>query len=120
MGLTSAAYATDYCASKYALTGYMEALRQEVGDKVYISTIFPGLVESGMFEGVKHSWRYLTPPLETMRVVKEMMMILERKASQEVVIPVYGRFTPLLKMLPVEVSLENELNGYFFILNVWN
>lgn len=30
MGLTGAAYAVDYCASKFAVTGYMEALRQEL------------------------------------------------------------------------------------------
>lgn len=103
MGLTSAACASDYCASKYAVTGFMEALRQELGDKLYVSTIFPGLVQTGMFDGVKHSLEYLTPSLETIRVAKEMVALLERKSSQEVVIPVYGRLTPLLKMLPVEV-----------------
>ncbi|KAJ3359416.1 hypothetical protein HDU91_004940 [Kappamyces sp. JEL0680] len=30
MGLTGAAFATDYCASKFAVTGYMESLRQEL------------------------------------------------------------------------------------------
>jgi short-subunit dehydrogenase len=52
MGLTSASSAVDYCCSKYAVTGMMEALRQEVGNQVYVSVIFPGLVSSGMFDGL--------------------------------------------------------------------
>jgi NAD(P)-dependent dehydrogenase (short-subunit alcohol dehydrogenase family) len=44
-------FQTAYCASKFALAGFSEALRAEVmSDGIDVSTIFPGAVETEIFE----------------------------------------------------------------------
>jgi NAD(P)-dependent dehydrogenase (short-subunit alcohol dehydrogenase family) len=51
MGKRGVPYETAYCASKFALAGFSEALRSEVmSDKIDVSTIFPGAVETEIFE----------------------------------------------------------------------
>ncbi len=51
MGKRGMPFETAYCASKFALAGFSEALRAEVmADKIDVSTIFPGAVETEIFE----------------------------------------------------------------------
>lgn len=43
-----------YVASKFALTGFMEVMRQELyGTSVYISTVLPGRIDTPMIENIK-------------------------------------------------------------------
>jgi len=54
-----------YCASKYGLTGLMDSLAKEVGkDNITVTTIFPGLVDTGMAANVdfKHRKSELRSP----------------------------------------------------------
>ena len=100
MGLTGAAYAVDYSASKFAVTGYMESLRQELkGTGVYCSTIYPGLIDTGMFTGVKHQLDWLTPKLEPLQVSRAMLKLLSNNANQEMHMPFYSRLTPYLRYM---------------------
>ena len=47
-----------YCASKYGLTGLMDSLAKEVGkDNITVTTIFPGLVDTGMAASVDFKHR---------------------------------------------------------------
>ena len=51
MGKRGVPYETAYCASKFALAGFSQALRTEVmSDKIDVSTIFPGAVETEIFQ----------------------------------------------------------------------
>jgi NAD(P)-dependent dehydrogenase (short-subunit alcohol dehydrogenase family) len=51
LGKRGVPYETAYCASKFALAGFSEALRTEVmADKIDVTTIFPGAVETEIFE----------------------------------------------------------------------
>ena len=51
MGKRGIPFETAYCASKFALAGFSEALRGEVmADKIDVSTVFPGAVETEIFE----------------------------------------------------------------------
>src|SRR5262249_47082236 len=51
MGKRGVPYETAYCASKFALAGFSEALRTEVMyDKIDVSTFFPGAVETEIFQ----------------------------------------------------------------------
>lgn len=56
-GKTGLAGAVDYCSSKFAAVGLMEALRQELSSKgstgIQLTTVCPSLITTGMFEGVK-------------------------------------------------------------------
>jgi short-subunit dehydrogenase len=105
MGLTGTAGLSDYNATKFAVNGLMESLRQELSNtNVCVSCIFPGLVKTGMFTGVKHSYEWFTPELEVEHVSGAMLDCLEGMQSREVVMPVYGTLLPLLKMFPIELS----------------
>jgi NAD(P)-dependent dehydrogenase (short-subunit alcohol dehydrogenase family) len=51
MGKRGVPFETAYCASKFALAGFSESLRTEVmADKIDVSTIFPGAVETEIFK----------------------------------------------------------------------
>lgn len=51
LGKRGMPFETAYCASKFALAGFSEALRTEVmSDRIDVSTIFPGAVETEIFE----------------------------------------------------------------------
>jgi NAD(P)-dependent dehydrogenase (short-subunit alcohol dehydrogenase family) len=51
MGKRGMPYETAYCASKFAMAGFSEALRTEVmAQGIDVSTIFPGAVESEIWE----------------------------------------------------------------------
>ena len=51
MGKRGMPFETAYCSSKFALAGFSEALRTEVmADKIDVSTVFPGAVETEIFQ----------------------------------------------------------------------
>ncbi|MEW6131137.1 MAG: SDR family oxidoreductase [Acidobacteriota bacterium] len=51
LGKRGVPYETAYCASKFALAGFSESLRTEVmADKIDVTTIFPGAIETEIFE----------------------------------------------------------------------
>ncbi len=51
MGKRGAPFETAYCASKFALAGFSEALRTELlAEGIDVSTVFPGAVETEFFE----------------------------------------------------------------------
>jgi len=56
-GCTGLPGAVDYCSSKFAAVGLMEALRQELASQgktgIQFTTVCPSLITTGMFEGVK-------------------------------------------------------------------
>ena len=43
-------YRSGYCASKFAVTGFFESLRMELGDKIDITIICPITVETSFRE----------------------------------------------------------------------
>ena len=57
-GLAGTASMTDYCASKFAAVGFMDALRVEMkhlGHNIKCTTVCPSYIDTGMFKGVKCS-----------------------------------------------------------------
>ena len=57
LGKRGVPFESAYCASKFALSGFSEALRTEVMvDKIDVTTIFPGAIETEIFEtSVNHT-----------------------------------------------------------------
>lgn len=48
---------TAYCASKYGLRGFGDALREELGEKgLRVSTVYPGATDTSIFDGVQGDW----------------------------------------------------------------
>ncbi|KAI8850307.1 hypothetical protein BC829DRAFT_369011 [Chytridium lagenaria] len=105
MGMSGARSMVDYCASKFGLVGFNESLRQEVHNtNIQVSAIFPGLINTGMFDGVVFKFPWLTPPLETSQVVNAIMDVLIKNRSTEYKIPFFVELSPLLRALPIEIT----------------
>lgn len=48
---------TAYCASKYGLRGFSDALREDFRERrIRVSTVYPGATDTGIFDGVPGSW----------------------------------------------------------------
>ena len=52
-GLTSRADAGLYCASKFALTAYTDALREEETGRIRVASVHPGRVDTEMQERIQ-------------------------------------------------------------------
>jgi short-subunit dehydrogenase len=55
LGLLGMSGVGDYCSSKFASTGLMEALQWEIKDykDIHITSVHPYLVDNQMFKGLK-------------------------------------------------------------------
>lgn len=110
-GLVALPTYTVYCASKFALRGFSQALRREVGIwGIKVSTIFPGgvLSEFGQKSGVKRRQTGIsTPKFLRMNVddVARAVLRVARRPKQIVVIPWLMRYSVWLNNLaPVMVD----------------
>ena len=77
-GLVGAPRLVDYCASKHAAVGFMEALRVELkrlGSSVCTTIICPGIINTGMFDGATSSFP-LARVLDPVRTCREALLML--------------------------------------------
>lgn len=66
---------SDYSASKFALNGFVEALRQELNTdlpNIALTTFYPYYINTGLFEGFKPKLGMILPTLEASYVVDVM------------------------------------------------
>lgn len=109
-GKTGLAGAVDYCSSKFAAVGLMEALRQELSSigstGIQLTTVCPSLITTGMFEGVKFRFPHLlgfgvlTPEYAASKVVDAI------ENNQTILIMPRGAYfsTALQHILPVDAT----------------
>ncbi|ORY01391.1 NAD(P)-binding protein [Basidiobolus meristosporus CBS 931.73] len=126
LGLVGAAQAADYSASKAGIIALHDSLREELAsrypnvDNVHCSILIPGLINTGMFAGVTHPLKFLLSTLEPSEVVQEIEAILESNVGNELKIPFYVNFTPLLRMAPNLVkNLAHKITGSNVALKKW-
>lgn len=107
MGKRGMPFETAYCASKFALAGFSEALRTEImTDKIDVSTIFPGAVETEIFETSANQTGFDIPGNIPKFPAREMARIIAQTArfpQPEVVMALdaaainfFNRFAPAL------------------------
>mgnify|MGYP000057619743 CR=1 FL=1 len=64
---------SDYSASKFALTGFVDALRQEInGGPIALTNFYPYYINTGLFEGFKPKLGLIIPTLDAAYVVETM------------------------------------------------
>jgi len=81
LGKRGVPFETAYCASKFALAGFSEALRTEVmADRVDVSTIFPGAVETEIFETAANQTGLEMPAYVPKFPAREMARLIVRDA----------------------------------------
>jgi len=74
-------FETAYCASKFALAGFSESLRAEVmSDGIDVSTIFPGAVETEIFESASNQTGMEVPGIVPKSPASAMARILVQTA----------------------------------------
>ncbi|KAI9346903.1 hypothetical protein BDR26DRAFT_799848 [Obelidium mucronatum] len=105
LALSGSMGVAEYCASKFGLSGFTEAMIQETKHtNVKVSAIYPGLISTALFTGVRYRFN-LFPTLSPERVASEMIAILGRGKSVEVVIPLIANLGRAMKLVPV--GLQN-------------
>lgn len=73
-GLQAFEGCTSYCATKYGLRGFSDALRLDLGEQgIRVSTVYPGATDTTIFDGVPGDWDPATmnTPEEVAEVVWE-------------------------------------------------
>jgi short-subunit dehydrogenase len=88
---------------------------------VKLTLVCPGLIQTGMFQGVSMTMKHVTPPLETEEVSDAMISSLEKGISEDVKLPTYAYFIGLVaRGFPIEVAdwlreflnANNEMKGF--------
>jgi NAD(P)-dependent dehydrogenase (short-subunit alcohol dehydrogenase family) len=81
LGKRGAPFETAYCASKFALAGFSEALRTEVmADGIDVSTIFPGAVETEIWESAASQTGLEMPDFVPKFPARELARIIAQDA----------------------------------------
>jgi short-subunit dehydrogenase len=77
-----------YSASKFAITGFLEVLRQELhGTGVSVTSVFPSRVDTTMTAGVRVP--FLSPKVRPEVVAERTVTAIKRK-KKEVFVPFWG------------------------------
>jgi all-trans-retinol dehydrogenase (NAD+) len=104
-GIVAAAQMADYCAAKAGVIVFSDALRREfqkVGCKnVKVLIVCPGLINTGMFEGLKQPW-YL-PALKPANVAVKVLEAI-KKGKSYIMLPSSGRLATLATVLPISIQ----------------
>ena len=101
-----------YAASKWAVTGWSDSLRQEMersGTGVRVTTVLPYYIHTGMFDGVRSR---LIPILQPEDVARRILRAVERDAVF-LHMPAIVRLLPLLRGLLPTRALDFVLNRIF-------
>ena len=81
LGKRGAPFETAYCSSKFALAGFSEALRAEVmSDGIDVCTIFPGAVETEIFESAANQTGFELPSFLPKFPAKAMAKLIVQTA----------------------------------------
>ncbi|KAJ3196683.1 hypothetical protein HDU82_001688 [Entophlyctis luteolus] len=105
LGMGGSAGVAEYCASKFGVSGFTEAMIQETKNtRVKVSAIYPGLIATQLFNGVSYRFPLLFPKLSPASVADTMIGILAAGKSSEVVTPSIGNLGRAMKLAPVSVQ----------------
>jgi len=100
-GLLAVPRLSDYCATKFAVVGYSDALRMEMKKfkcpGVKVSCICPSVIDTGMFTGF--SPPLLNPLLQPADVARQIVRTVKREKDY-LKIPFMVKMIPFFKVLP--------------------
>ncbi|KAI9141142.1 hypothetical protein BKA69DRAFT_1076324 [Paraphysoderma sedebokerense] len=101
-GLVGLAWLTDYCASKFALYGFMESLRQELRHtNIHTTVLCPAHLTTRLFANVHPPYQFITPSLDATYVATKMINALEGKKSRDIWIPLATWAALIVRLSPV-------------------
>jgi len=105
-GLIGVSRQTDYAASKFAATGFMESLRAELRHTpLHTLIVQPFYIRTGMFDGVTTRVPALLPILETDEAAARILDAIDA-GRQSLVMPRFAAVVKLAKALPVPLLVR--------------
>lgn len=123
LGTSAVADLTDYCASKFAAIGFHESLRQELirmptQHHIHTTLLCPGLILTGMFDGLTLPYSFLTPPLRTDQVVSTILEALFTVAPIDISqIPIISKMPEFIQNIWIQsIQHKSILTPSSFIL----
>jgi uncharacterized protein len=103
-----------YVSAKFALTGFLEVLRQEVGDQgISVTNVLPGRVDTVMIEHLRFSW--VSPKISPETVAGSIIDAI-RKRKPIVMVPPQAK---LLYYINVFAPRLSDRLSRFFRLEGW-
>lgn len=103
-----------YVSAKFAMTGFLEVLRQEVSDQgITVTNVLPGRVDTVMIEHLRFSW--VSPKISPESVARAIMQAI-RKRTPIVIVPPQAR---LLYYINVFAPKLSDRLSRFFRLDGW-
>ncbi|CAG2109440.1 unnamed protein product [Medioppia subpectinata] len=109
-GLIGTAHLVDYCASKFAIIGLMEALemelrQNEINDGIKLTTICPLAMTTGMFKKPRSRFNWIFPVIDAKYVAKETVNAILRNQTLITVPKNALYFYGLGKIVPLKAKL---------------
>jgi short-subunit dehydrogenase len=105
-----------YAGSKFALTGYTHALRQELRrEGIHVGLVLPGPVATPMIEGHIGSAHYPRPfgvPVVSPETVARAVVRCAESRRAEIFVP--GRFSPLMRLAAAFPTLVDAFYSRYF------
>ncbi|HET6597623.1 MAG TPA: SDR family NAD(P)-dependent oxidoreductase [Anaerolineales bacterium] len=103
-----------YVSAKFAMTGFLEVLRQEVSDHgIHVTNVLPGRVDTVMIEHLHFSW--VSPKISAESVARSILQAL-RKRKPIVIVPPQAK---LLYYVNVFAPKLSDRLSRFFRLEGW-
>ena len=103
-----------YVSAKFALTGFLEVLRQEVSDQgISVTNVMPGRVDTVMIEHLRFSW--ISPKISPESVARSIIHAI-RKRQSIVIVPPQAK---LLYYINVFAPRLSDKLSRFFHLEGW-
>lgn len=102
---------SDYSASKFALTGFVDALRQELEysqSPVKLTNFYPYYIDTGLFEGFNPTMGWILPTLKTERVTRRMYQAIIAEEKEVYIESIIWWLKNIVAFLPL--SLKNRLS----------
>jgi all-trans-retinol dehydrogenase (NAD+) len=117
LGLGGINNLADYCASKFGVVGFNESLRLELKTmyplhdlcfaynysglpQIQTTVVYPFLIKTGMFDGIRIAHPKLTRPLETDEVSEALFDAIIYRNKEELFIPAFLHLFPIVRMFP--------------------
>lgn len=102
---------SDYSASKFALTGFTDALRQELEFKnspVKMTNFYPYYIDTGLFEGFQPTMGWILPTLKAEKVTRRMHQAIMAEEKEVYIEPIIWWLKNITACFPL--SIKNRLS----------
>jgi NAD(P)-dependent dehydrogenase (short-subunit alcohol dehydrogenase family) len=100
-------HSTDYCASKFATTGFFDCLRQElfsVNNPIKMTNFYPYYIDTGLFAGFNPLLGYIIPTLKLDDVANRMYKSIMAEEEEVYIYSFVFWLKTIVQLLPVTVK----------------